>query len=119
MPILAFLLNGCELSFGLLPYVLRFYPGGSPAGAFVAQLTQYTTKAGLVQTSKDSTYKYGPYIKGSAMPTNPFTSTSTLVCDFDEAVITTRTPSGSGEAWRFFPITGVFIANDTTAHAAY
>lgn len=92
---------------------------GAAALAFVAQLTQYTSEAGLISTTKDTTYKYGPYIKGSALPNNPFTSTSTLVCDFDEAVITTRSPSGTGEAWRCFPITGVFIANDTTAHAAY
>ena len=92
---------------------------GAAALAFVVQMTQYTNEAGLVQTNKDTTYKYGPYIKGSAMPTNPFTNTNTLVCDYDEAVITTRTVSGGGEAWRFFPITGVFIANDTADHAAY
>jgi prepilin-type N-terminal cleavage/methylation domain-containing protein len=92
---------------------------GDAATAFVAQLTQYTTEAGLVQTSKDSTFKYGPYIKGGSLGNNPFTSTSTLVCDFNEGVITMRSTSGTGEAWRCFPLTGVFIANDTTEHAAY
>ncbi|MBW1753513.1 MAG: hypothetical protein JRJ46_10520, partial [Deltaproteobacteria bacterium] len=86
--------------------------------AFKHQLTQYTNVNGLVQESKDSTYPFGPYIKGGGLPNNPFTNTNTLVCDYDEDKITIRNRTTTGSyAWKFFPITGVFIANDTTEHS--
>ncbi len=89
------------------------------ATAFVAQLTRYTNEAGEIETVKDTTYKYGPYIKGVVgLPDNPFTGTNTVACDFDEDNITERGHGGT-EAWKFFPITGVFIANDNTTHAAF
>jgi prepilin-type N-terminal cleavage/methylation domain-containing protein len=92
---------------------------GAAALAFVAQLTRYTNEDGLIQVSKDTTYKYGPYIKGGVgLPDNPFTNTNTVACDFDEVNITVRTHT-SDSAWKFFPITGVFIANDNTTHAAF
>ena len=42
-----------------------------------------------------------------------------VVCDYDEDDITIRAWDGTGTAgWRFFPVTGVLVANDSAAHAA-
>jgi len=92
---------------------------GDSATAFAAQLTQYTATSGAVANTKDGTYKYGPYIKGSKLPGNPYDDgANDVTCDYDEGNITVRT-SDSTSAWKFFPKTGVFIANDSTANAAY
>jgi len=92
--------------------------------ATVQQLTRYTSSKGVVSDTKDTTtYKYGPYLRGTGsggFPNNPFTETNTLATDHDETNITTRDRSVAGtEAWMYYPKTGVFIANDSDAHAAY
>lgn len=86
--------------------------------AFLQQLTRYTASNGTVGDTKTGTITLGPYIKGGSLPTNPFSETSTVTCDFDQADITVRTPT-LDSAWRFFPKTGVLIANDSAEHAAY
>lgn len=91
---------------------------GEAATAFIAQLTKYTASNSVAANSKDTTNKYGPYIKGAGFPSNPFDGDNDVTCDYDETNITTRTHDGTS-AWKFFPKTGVFIANDTTEHAAY
>lgn len=88
------------------------------ATAFIAQLTKYSAASGLVSNAKNTTYKFGPYIKGAGFPANPFTSTNNVNCDYDETNITVRVADGTS-AWKFFPKTGVFIANDTSAHSLY
>ncbi len=86
--------------------------------AFLAQLTLYSTAAGVTANVKDATYKYGPYIKGGAMPKNPFTSTNDVTADL-ATNITTRVADTGTKAWKFYPNTGVLIANDTAPHALY
>ena len=87
--------------------------------AFIAQLTQYTDINGKVATVKDTTFKYGPYIKLGKFPTNPFNENNDVACDFDENDITAaRVSDGSGKGWRYFAPIGVFFANDSDAHAA-
>ncbi|MDP2647533.1 MAG: prepilin-type N-terminal cleavage/methylation domain-containing protein [Desulfobacterales bacterium] len=89
------------------------------ATAFVQQLTQYTSAIGAVNSSKGTTWPYGPYIRGGALPSNPFTETTTLVAvAATTSIIATRTIGGT-QAWRVFPATGVIFANDSTVHAAY
>ncbi|MFC1516185.1 prepilin-type N-terminal cleavage/methylation domain-containing protein [Thermodesulfobacteriota bacterium] len=89
------------------------------ATAFAAQLTQYTAFSGAVQNTKDGTYKYGPYMKGGKLPGNPYDDgASDVTCDYDEGNITVRTADATS-AWKFYPKTGVFIANDSSANAAY
>ncbi|NQT68015.1 MAG: type II secretion system protein [Desulfobacteraceae bacterium] len=92
---------------------------GDAVAAFTTQLTQYTTAAGTVATSKDATFKYGPYIKGSALPKNPFTATNDVTLDITTTNITTRVADTGTKAWKFYAETGVLIANDTAAHALY
>ena len=98
------------------------YPGfhntsGAPANsgtskaAFVAQLVKYTAIDGAVSDTKDSTNKFGPYIKGGVLPTNPYNQKNSVVCDIDETNITVRASSGT-TGWKFYNITGVLIAND-------
>lgn len=87
--------------------------------AFLEQLTQYTTLAGVVQNFKDGTYKYGSYIKRAGLPKNPFTNTNDVTCDVSVTNIMTRTADGGNKAWKFYPKTGVFIANNRAAHAVY
>lgn len=92
---------------------------GEAATAFVAQLTQYTAFSGAVSNTKDGTYKYGPYVKGGQLPGNPYDDgANDVTCDYDEGNITVRTADATS-AWKFFPKTGVFIANDSSASAAY
>ncbi|MEE8432779.1 MAG: type II secretion system protein [Candidatus Desulfatibia sp.] len=91
---------------------------GEAGTAFLAQLTLYSRATGVTANVKDATFKFGPYIKGGVLPKNPFTATSNVTADFDETNITVRV-ADTASAWKFYPITGVFIANDTAAHALY
>jgi len=88
------------------------------ATAFLAQLTKYSAADGVVSNSRSTTAKYGPYIKGAGFPANPFDGDNDVTCDIDETNITVRA-SDSASAWKFYPKTGVFIANDTSANATY
>lgn len=89
------------------------------AAAFVDQLILYTQANGVTSDTKTPTAKYGPYVKGGALPTNPYNESNAVVCDRDEDDITKRNWDGTGTAgWRFFPKTGVLVANDSAAHAA-
>ena len=92
--------------------------------AFVQQLTRYTDASGSVATVKDTTFRYGPYIKTGSLPTNPFDGLDDVIADYDVTSITqARTPSGSG-GWKVYPKTGVVFANDGdssdgVAHSTY
>ena len=91
---------------------------GVAAVSMVRQLTQYTNSSGKVSVSKDTTFKYGPYIKGLALPTNPFNEVATVVCDATTDITKTRAATGT-DGWKFHFETGVFYAADSTAHAVY
>jgi len=80
--------------------------------AFVQQLTRYTNQNGQVQNTKDATFKYGPYIKGGALPMNPFNDLNDITCDIATGDITVKDSTGAGTAWKFYALTGVFMAAD-------
>jgi general secretion pathway protein G len=80
------------------------------ADAFLAQLTQYTSAAGVANDTKTATYKYGPYLKKS-MPKNPYNDLNSMLCDIAENKITVAASSGTA-GWKFYTITGRLIAND-------
>ena len=84
---------------------------GTSKTAFIAQLVKYTAIDGAVSDTKDTTHKFGPYIKGGVLPTNPYNQKNSVVCDIDETNITVRVSSGT-TGWKFYNITGVLIAND-------
>jgi prepilin-type N-terminal cleavage/methylation domain-containing protein len=81
------------------------------ATAFLEQLTQYTDINGHVAVATDATHIYGPYIKSTTLPTNPYNNDNTVVCDTTTNDITDRT-SGGTQGWRFYTLTGVLMAND-------
>ncbi len=102
------------------------YPGTNLGGAadaataFVQQLTRYTTISGTISNSKNTTARYGPYLKSATLPQNPFTESSTVNVNTAQTDITVRTAvPGDGTAWKFYSRTGVFVANDTTGHDDY
>jgi prepilin-type N-terminal cleavage/methylation domain-containing protein len=79
--------------------------------AFAAQLTRYTDIDGNIANSKTLVYKYGPYIKGSGLPTNPFNLLADITIDATEKDITEKA-SGSATGWKFYALTGVLMADD-------
>jgi len=99
------------------------YPGAAvpatkPAGitttahAFAAQLTRYSDADGNIANAKDATYKYGPYIKGGALPKNPFNELNDVTIDAAETDITVKVSGGAGTGWKFYAKTGIFMAAD-------
>jgi len=89
------------------------------ATAFVQQLTRYTNSSGEVTSVKDTTYKYGPYIKGARLPSNPFDADEDYDVKADlskTSIVEERSDSVDGNtAWFVFPKTGVIFANDNGA----
>ena len=77
---------------------------------FAAQMTRYTDAKGNIANVKSTTYKYGPYMKGS-LPMNPFNDLSDVTIDNTEDDITVKASSGS-TAWKFYSLTGVTMADD-------
>lgn len=78
---------------------------------FVAQLTRYTDINGNVSNVKDVAYRFGPYVKGNSLPTNPFNDLTTVVIDNTEDDITIKA-SGGTAGWKFYSLTGVLMADD-------
>jgi len=81
------------------------------ADAFVGQLTRYTDAAGNISNTKTAIFKYGPYLKGSTLPTNPFNDLRDVTLDAATADITVKS-SGGATGWKFYAITGVLMADD-------
>lgn len=79
--------------------------------SFFRQLTKYSEVTGYVSVTKTAAAKYGPYIKGGRLPTNPFNDMDTVTCDIATTDITVRTSDGTS-GWKFYVRTGVLIAND-------
>ena len=89
---------------------------------FILQLTTYTQSDGRPSTKRDSLTPpiFGPYLKTPNLPLNPFNNSSKVTFDIKVTDVTVRTASPSdGTGWKFYVNTGVFIANDSAAHAAY
>ena len=80
--------------------------------AFTRQLIEFTDISGHCQPTKDATHIYGPYLKATSLPTNPFNNMNTLACDVAENDVTDRALIAPETAWAFHPIVGVFYAND-------
>jgi prepilin-type N-terminal cleavage/methylation domain-containing protein len=83
--------------------------------AFIDQLTKYTDINGGTSNIKDAAHPFGPYLKSQTLPMNPFNSKTDVVCDIIEDDITVRNSTASDNGWKFYVITGVFIAADGTA----
>lgn len=84
--------------------------------AFVAQLTQYTDKAGKTSGTRTGAFQYGPYLKTQSLPANPFlaANASGIECDVTEDDITAAITADGDPGWKFYTKTGLFAANDNT-----
>jgi type II secretion system protein G len=85
------------------------------AVAMVAQMTRYTDADGDVNAVKNTTFKYGPYIKGNTLPANPFNTTansSAVVCSDSASINAARSVTAGGAGWKFHFKTGILYAND-------
>ena len=95
------------------------------AAAFASQLTMYTNAAGQACSTTDSTYKYGPYIKATALgtagiPKNPITNANAVIFPATSGNLTLTSANAAGTGgWLYDELTGKFIADDNTGTPAY
>lgn len=78
--------------------------------AFVSQLVKFTSAAGAASNTKDTTYKYGPYLKKSTIPADPMKNVSTVEIVTVGSLGMTAT-SGDPGGWKFDNKTGQLIVN--------
>ena len=88
--------------------------------AFTAQMTQFTDATGKVSATQTAAYPFGPYIKGGALPANPYKD-NVLVCDVTITDITLsvgvkRDATGT-TGWKYLAKLGVIFANDEVSAA--
>jgi len=86
---------------------------GVCASTFADQLTRYTQANGQanVDATKLTQPLFGPYMKGSALPPNPFNNLNTVICDTTTTDVTARSVDNN-YGWKFYSQTGSFIADD-------
>lgn len=84
----------------------------SVAEAFVGQMTRYTDIDGNISNTKTNAFTLGPYVKGGALPVNPFNELDDITVDTATADITAKDSTGAGTGWKFYSKTGVLIAAD-------
>ena len=81
--------------------------------AFLDQMSLYTNAAGGACSTKDATFKYGPYLKKSTIPTNPVNGLATLVTENSGDLVAFSGDSPAAGGWKYDVTSGKFIANDT------
>lgn len=84
---------------------------GTCPAAFLAQLTMYTDQNGKTSGTKTNVFKYGPYLKGTTLPTNPFLDNA-LICDVATVDLTTAVTASGTTGWKMYTGTGRLVAND-------
>ena len=122
--------NSVELFYhqhnSVYPGVVKQHEGAAHAStyvAFVDQLTFCSDASGNTDTTCDSTFKYGPYVK-KGVPKNPLPNAATTT-DAQASTVTidaaTLTPGHEGNAndgtaagWYFIRATGEFYANNSS-----
>jgi len=84
--------------------------------SFVKQLTQYTDVDGQVSATKGGAFKFGPYLKSSDLPKNPFEPDATkaiaVEVDVGSGDISAPPTASGNTGWKFYAKIGRFIAND-------
>jgi general secretion pathway protein G len=90
----------------------------TPDDDFKKQMTLFTAITGQTSPTKDDTFRFGPYLRKSDLPVNPFTNDNVLTADATTTSLSTNihTP-GTPSAWRFAVQIGKFIANDSADNA--
>lgn len=82
------------------------------SATFLAQLSLYTDSAGHACTGTGANYKYGPYLKKNAIPSNPVNGNSGLLLTATGVLgLVSSNTTGTG-GWKYDTGTGQFIADD-------
>ena len=82
------------------------------ANALRDQLTMYTDPNGLACSTTDSTYRFGPYLRESQIPANPFSnSNAVIISTSGELGLTSARVDGLG-GWLYDVWTGEFVVDD-------
>lgn len=77
------------------------------------QLGFYTNLIGNSCSTRDSTYKYGPYLRDQQIPANPFSESNNVIISIGgELGLTSARVDGQG-GWIYDVRTGQFITDDT------
>ena len=94
-------------------------PGGTTGtgaldtqAAFLSHLSLYTDINGEGCTKSDAAFKYGPYMKKSKLPANPFTNVDTVAMSTAGALGMVSIVTNGG--WKYDTGTGQFIADHTS-----
>lgn len=80
--------------------------------AFIAQLTRYTSAAGLACTGTGGAFKYGPYLKKNDLPDNSITGFNALAISTSGVLGMVSSSTDGSKGWKFDTKTGQFIADD-------
>jgi hypothetical protein len=59
--------------------------------------------------------RFGPYLKGRALPVNAFNGLKDVVVDTTTTDITAASPGNTRCGWKFYAKTGVFLAGQAFA----
>jgi general secretion pathway protein G len=81
--------------------------------AFISQLTNYTSAAGAASATKDTTNKYGPYLKKATIPADPMNGIATVEISTVGTLGMKATTGGTPGGWKFDNKTGQLIVNIT------
>lgn len=71
----------------------------------------YSRVNGSVSAIKTAVAKFGPYLKSSTLPINPFNGKMDVKCDVSTTDIMAKGSDGS-TGWKFYTKTGILMAND-------
>ena len=90
--------------------------------ALLDQLVKFTEGSGKADGDYTALTApiYGPYLKTVKLPENPYNNKDTATCDIAVTDVTTRAATPLDlTGWKYYVNTGVLIANDSAANAAY
>ncbi len=101
------------------------YPGAATDGtnladtalSFTNQLTLFTSSAGVMSDTKDTTYKYGPYLKKTTFPANPIDASNTVLINSGATVGDLTATGTDAGGWWFDTTSGKFLANKTAYYS--
>ena len=96
------------------------------ATAFTNQMATYTQTNGKASSDSSTLAApiLGPYMKGGALPANPFNSLNTVKCDTTTTDINAARTADNTVGWQYIVKTGVLFPSDTgssggTTHVTY
>jgi len=96
------------------------------ATAFTNQMVLYSEASGKAGSDSATLTApiYGPYMKGGALPKNPFNNLATVKCDITTTDINAARVADNSVGWQYVVKTGILFPSDTgssgsVAHVDY